>query len=86
MWAHSSACIPPSDPPETAPTIADFENARPREYSVTFATGSDPRRPTQFEVAQYGIYVSDQWRVNDAVALTSSIRTILERGTTKVCY
>ncbi|HUP60307.1 MAG TPA: TonB-dependent receptor [Thermoanaerobaculia bacterium] len=61
------------------PTIADFEAGRPREYSITFATGSNPRRPTQFEVAQYGIYVSDQWRVNDAVALTMGVRADMPR-------
>ncbi|MFZ2491978.1 MAG: TonB-dependent receptor [Thermoanaerobaculia bacterium] len=56
------------------PTIQDFENGNPREYSVTRATGSDPRRATEFDVAQYGFYASDQWRMNSAFTLTFGLR------------
>ena len=55
-------------------TLEDFFNDNIREYRVSFANGSDPRRPTQFEVAQYGLYVSDQWRVNNNLSLTIGLR------------
>ena len=56
------------------PTIADFDAGTPRDFQVTFATGSDPRRPAEFDVAQYGLYLSDQWRVNNALSLTFGVR------------
>ncbi len=56
------------------PTFAAFESGRPTEYRISFATGDDPRRPTQFEAGQYGVYVNDSWRVNDALSLTFGIR------------
>lgn len=55
-------------------TLDDFEAGRAREYRISFANGADPRRPTQFEVGQYGLYVSDQWRVSDRLTLTLGIR------------
>lgn len=61
------------------PTIADFEAGTPRDYSVTFATGDNPRRPTQFEVAQYGVYANNQWRVSPAVTVTFGLRADMPR-------
>jgi hypothetical protein len=56
------------------PTIAAFEAGTPRDYQVTVATGDDPFRPTEFDVAQYGFYVSDQWRVLPSLSLTFGVR------------
>jgi outer membrane receptor for ferrienterochelin and colicin len=54
--------------------LQDFLNLNPSQYFITVATGSDPRRPTAFEVAQYGLYVSDQWAVTPTVSLTLGVR------------
>jgi hypothetical protein len=56
------------------PTVADFENANPRDYQITVATGDDPLRPAAFDVAQYGFYVSDQWRMRPSLSLTFGLR------------
>jgi len=56
------------------PTIAAFEAGQATQYDITFANGADPRRPTQFEVGQYGLYVGDQWRLNDRFTLTFGVR------------
>lgn len=55
-------------------TLADFESGIASEYSIGFATGDDPRRATQFEARQYGLYASDQWRMNDRFTLTLGLR------------
>lgn len=56
-------------------TQADFDAGLPaNNYSITFANGADPRRPTSFEVRQYGLYGGDQWRVNDNLTLTFGLR------------
>ena len=44
------------------------------EYRLTYATGSDPKRPASFGVAQYGIYASDQWHVMPNLTLTFGLR------------
>jgi outer membrane receptor for ferrienterochelin and colicin len=54
--------------------IQDFLNLTPSQYFITVATGSDPRRPTAFDVAQYGLYVSDRWSVTNNVTLTFGLR------------
>lgn len=56
------------------PDFAALQAGTPSQYSIGFATGDDPRRPTQFEAAQYSLYASDQWRVNDALTLTLGLR------------
>lgn len=61
------------------PTIADFEAGTPRDYQVTVATGDNPRRPTKLEVAQYGFYVSDQWRMRPDLSLTFGLRADIPR-------
>ena len=58
-------------------TLADFEAGIANEYSITFANGSNPRRPTQFGANQWGIYAGDQWRVNDNLTLTLGVRADL---------
>jgi hypothetical protein len=56
------------------PTIAAFEARQATQYDITFANGSDPRKPTSFEVRQYGLYVGDQWRVSDRLSVTLGLR------------
>lgn len=64
------------------PTLAAFENQTcPTitsgigcEYRISYATGSDPRRPTAFGAQQYGVYASDQWHMNNNLTLTFGIR------------
>lgn len=57
------------------PTIEDFEAGKPRNYEVTFSTDpNNPRRPTEFGAAQYGIYASDRWSLTPAVTLTLGVR------------
>lgn len=55
-------------------TLADWEKGIANEYSVTFANGADPRRPTSFGAQQWGLYVGDQWRVNDKLTLNVGLR------------
>ncbi|MBW3670832.1 MAG: carboxypeptidase regulatory-like domain-containing protein [Acidobacteria bacterium] len=55
-------------------TLEDFMTGTADEYRITFANGSDPRRPTQFEAYQLGLYVTDTWRVRDDVTLTLGLR------------
>lgn len=56
------------------PDFAALQAGTPSQYSIGFATGDDPRRPTQFEAAQYSLYASDQWRLNNGVTLTFGLR------------
>ncbi|MBI2213634.1 MAG: TonB-dependent receptor, partial [Acidobacteria bacterium] len=56
------------------PTLDAFMAGTPTEYRISYANGDDPRRPTQFEVRQYGIYAGDQWRVNNNLTLTYGMR------------
>ncbi|HKR65840.1 MAG TPA: carboxypeptidase regulatory-like domain-containing protein [Thermoanaerobaculia bacterium] len=44
------------------------------EYRVSFATGSDPRRPTTFDAGQYGLYANDSWRANNQLTFTFGLR------------
>jgi outer membrane receptor for ferrienterochelin and colicin len=59
------------------PTLDAFMNNQAQEYRVGFATGADARRPTAFEVRQYGFYVNDTWRIRDNVTLTGGLRADL---------
>jgi hypothetical protein len=56
------------------PNLAALQAGTPDIYRIGFATGDDPRRPTQFEAAQYSLYASDQWRVGNGVTLTFGLR------------
>lgn len=56
------------------PDLAALQAGTPSQYSIGFATGSDPRRATAFEAAQYSLYASDQWRMNNGVTLTFGLR------------
>ena len=56
------------------PDFAALQAGTPSQYAIGFATGADPKRPTQFEAAQYSLYASDQWRVGNGVTLTMGLR------------
>lgn len=56
------------------PTVEDFEAGKPTRFEVTFATGDDPRRPTEFGAAQYSLYLNDMWRMSPNFTLTLGIR------------
>lgn len=57
------------------PTIEDFEAGTPTRYEVTFATDpNNPRQPTSFGAAQYGVYVNDLWQVSPNLNLTLGLR------------
>lgn len=56
------------------PDFAAFQAGTPDIYRIGFATGSDPRRATEFEAAQYSLYASDQWRAGNGVTLTFGLR------------
>jgi len=55
-------------------SVADFEAGKVAEYSITFANGIDPRRPTSFGAEQYGLYAGDLWRVNDDLTFILGLR------------
>ncbi len=56
------------------PDFAALQAGTPSQYSIGYATGDDPRRPTEFEAAQYSLYASDQWRMGNGVTLTLGLR------------
>ncbi len=56
------------------PTLAALQARAPTIYRIGFATGSDPRRPTEFKAAQYSLYASDQWHMANGVTLTFGLR------------
>ncbi|NJL28124.1 MAG: TonB-dependent receptor [Thermoanaerobaculia bacterium] len=56
------------------PNFAALQAGLATQYAIGFATGADPRRATQFEVRQYGIYAGDQWRVNDRFSVNLGLR------------
>jgi outer membrane receptor for ferrienterochelin and colicin len=51
-------------------TLADFENDRAQAYRIGYIPGTPP----EFSISQYGLYASDQWRVNNTVTLTFGLR------------
>ncbi|HEX9160169.1 MAG TPA: carboxypeptidase regulatory-like domain-containing protein [Thermoanaerobaculia bacterium] len=55
-------------------TLADFEAGNVANYSIGFANGSDPRRPTQFKAAQYSLYANDQWHLSKTFTLSMGLR------------
>jgi outer membrane receptor for ferrienterochelin and colicin len=54
--------------------FAALQAGTPSQYAISFATGADPKRPTQFEAAQYSLYASDQWRLGRGFSLTMGLR------------
>jgi outer membrane receptor protein involved in Fe transport len=55
-------------------SLDDFKNGVVNQYSIGFATGDDPRRPTQFKAGQYSLYVNDQWHLPHNLTLTLGLR------------
>jgi len=43
-------------------------------YRISYATGADPKRPTEFKAAQYSLYATDQWRMGRGLTLTFGLR------------
>ncbi len=62
-------------------SIDDLDAGKAARYQVKFANGADPRRPTQFGAQQWGLYVGDQWRLNNRLTLNLGIRADLPRLT-----
>ena len=56
------------------PNLAALDAGTPDIYRIGFATGANPRRPTEFEAAQYSLYLSDVWRMQNGVTLTLGLR------------
>lgn len=59
------------------PTLAAFEKQDCSvgcEYRISYATGSNPSRPTAFGAQQYGLYASDTWHVNNQLTMTLGVR------------
>ena len=55
-------------------TLDDFMNGNVNQYSIGFATGDDPRRPTAFRAGQYSLYINDQWHLTPNFTLTGGLR------------
>src|ERR1043165_2043178 len=55
-------------------TLDDFMNGNVNQYSIGFATGDDPRRPTAFRAGQYSLYINDQWNLTPNFTLTGGLR------------
>jgi len=54
--------------------VAAFDAGTPDIYRIGFATGSNPKRPTEFEAATHSLYVNDQWRIGNGVTLNLGLR------------
>ena len=54
--------------------LAALQAGTPDIYRIGFATGSDPKRPTEFKAASYSLYVNDQWRVGNGITLNLGLR------------
>ena len=67
-------------------SVDAFEAGVADRYQVKFASGSDPRRPTEFAAQQWGLYAGDQWRVNDSLTLNIGLRMDVPRLTDKPTY
>ncbi len=67
-------------------SVDAFEAGTADRYQVKYATGSDPRRPTEFAAQQWGLYAGDQWRVSNALSLNLGLRLDVPRLTDKPAY
>jgi hypothetical protein len=66
-------------------TIADLNAGNAARYQVQFGTpGFNPA--SQFGAQQWGLYVGDQWRVNNTLTLSLGIRGDLPRLTDRPTY
>lgn len=67
-------------------SVDAFDAGVADRYQVKYATGSDPRRPTEFAAQQWGIYAGDQWRVSNTLSLNLGLRLDVPRLTDKPTY
>ncbi len=67
-------------------SLVDLEKGVANQYQVQFATGADPRRPTEFSAQQWGVYAGDQWRINNNLTLNLGIRFDMPRLLDKPTY
>jgi hypothetical protein len=67
-------------------TLADFQSGIANSYQVQFATGANPNAPTEFGAQQWGLYLSDVWRVSDNLTVNLGIRGDLPRLTDQPPY
>jgi len=59
------------------PTLAAFEKQDCSvgcEFRISYATGSDPKRPTQFGAKQYGFYANDSYHASNNLTLQFGLR------------
>jgi hypothetical protein len=54
--------------------FAALQAGTPDIYRIGYATGDDPKRPTQFKAGQYSLYANDQWRLQHGLTLTFGLR------------
>lgn len=55
-------------------TLDDFMAGKVNQYSIGFATGADPRRPTAFKASQYSLYANDEWHLPHNLTLSLGLR------------
>ncbi len=55
-------------------SIANFELGKPSSYLKRFSLTSDPNQSAEFDVAQYGFYIQDEWTVTPALKITLGLR------------
>jgi hypothetical protein len=55
-------------------TLDLFEQGLAQQYDFSFPLTGDPRQPARFKVAQYGVYVGDQWRPGDRLTASFGVR------------
>jgi hypothetical protein len=65
---------------------ADLAAGNAARYQVVFNNGTDPRGATKWAAQQWGLYVGDQWRVNNRLTLNLGIRADLPRITDSPNY
>ncbi len=67
-------------------SVDAFDKGIADRYQVKYATGSDPRRPTEFSAQQWGLYAGDQWRVSNTLSLNLGLRIDVPRLNDKPTY
>ncbi|HET9370467.1 MAG TPA: carboxypeptidase regulatory-like domain-containing protein [Vicinamibacterales bacterium] len=55
-------------------SLANFAAGNAQSFDHSFSATSDPQQAARFDVAQWGFYAGDQWRVRSNVTITAGIR------------